>query len=316
MKVLFVGNSYTYFNDLPGLFAELCRANGREVEALSVTRGGRRLIQNLEGDEAAKELESLLQETAVDVCFLQEQSTLPIVDYPKFEEGVLGLTETYKDRVGKFVLYMTWGRKEGAEFLAEHNLTREEMTNRLADAYEKAAARVGAEVSPVGRRFWAAGQEEPLMELFDPDKTHPSPAGSMLAAMTHYVTLFGELPAKLPMKLRVWEEFAMYKVLALPPVFQMQVTHGDLSEILPLSKLDHSFMGFGGYHRDENGKPDGIYLICDKGHGYGFDDGEEKILLRPGESHEFIHSYTDTSDGTWEEGSCHVKATLLWAEEE
>ncbi|MBR4866996.1 MAG: hypothetical protein IKU11_09915 [Clostridia bacterium] len=216
MNVLFVGNSYTYFNDLPGLFAELCLANGREVEALSVTRGGRRLIQNLEGDEAAKELGALLQETAVDVCFLQEQSTLPIVDYPKFEEGVLGLTEKYRERVGKFVLYMTWGRKEGAEFLAEHNLTREEMTNGLAQAYEKAAARAGAEVSPVGRRFWAAGQVEPRLALHDPDKSHPSPVGTCLAALVHYATLFGELPAAIPAKLEPWEKESL--IAAVTPI--------------------------------------------------------------------------------------------------
>lgn len=205
MKVLFVGNSYTYFNDLPVLFASLCRANGRKVEAFSVTRGGRRLIQNLEGDEAAGELEALLKETPVDVCFLQEQSTLPIVDYPMFEAGVLGLAEKYRERVGKFVLYMTWGRKEGAEFLTEQGLTNVTMTKALAEAYEKAAKAAGAELSPVGRRFLYAAEANPELELYDPDKSHPSPMGSLLAAMVHYVTLFGELPADIPVELQPWE---------------------------------------------------------------------------------------------------------------
>ena len=205
MKVLFVGNSYTFFNDMPDLFAELCRANKQDVEVFSVTRGGRRLEQSLEGDEAALELEALLKETAVDVCILQEQSTLPVTDYDRFEAGVRGIVETYRDRVGKFLLYVTWGRKEGAAFLTEQGLTNETMTSALWEAYQKAAGVVGAECSPVGLHFREAAAKDPSMELYNPDLSHPSPLGSLLAAMTHYVTIFGKAPVALPMKLSVPE---------------------------------------------------------------------------------------------------------------
>lgn len=40
---LFIGNSYTYYNDMPKLFETLCRENGKDVTAYSVTKGGREL---------------------------------------------------------------------------------------------------------------------------------------------------------------------------------------------------------------------------------------------------------------------------------
>lgn len=40
MKVLFVGNSHTYYNDMPRIFASLARDNGHDVQVESVTKGG------------------------------------------------------------------------------------------------------------------------------------------------------------------------------------------------------------------------------------------------------------------------------------
>ena len=45
MNILFIGNSYTYYNDLDVLFENLCRANGKEVHAYRITQGGRKLFQ-------------------------------------------------------------------------------------------------------------------------------------------------------------------------------------------------------------------------------------------------------------------------------
>ena len=40
MKVLFIGNSHTYYNDMPHLFAEIAAYNGVELEVTMLTKGG------------------------------------------------------------------------------------------------------------------------------------------------------------------------------------------------------------------------------------------------------------------------------------
>lgn len=210
MKLLFVGNSYTYYNDLPAILAQLIGDNEGEVQVFSVTKGGWKLHRYLDlQDENAEKLAHAMENAPFDVVFLQEQSVNPLLNYEQFADGVKRVAE----RVGakRTVLYQTWGRKEGHATLEEHGWTRKEMTDRLAEAYQKAAAAIGAEVSPVGTHFYAVGQAMPELELYDPDRTHPSYAGSCLAAMTHYKALFGTLPEKTE-SLKLSEEvIALYK---------------------------------------------------------------------------------------------------------
>ncbi len=83
-----------------------------------------------------------------------------------------------------------------------------------------------------------------------------------------------------------------------------------------MCQLDYARAGFVEYSRDENGEIDGAVISCDLGYGYSFDDGKETVTLHPYESHSFFHSYTDTSDGTWDDDSYCVTITLLPFDEE
>lgn len=203
MNILFIGNSYTYFFDLPTLFADLCRANGHDVRVDSVTAGGRELHECL--DETYKKLHStdplavrigeLLGEVKYDVLILQEQSCLPFHNRELFLKGARGLSAIVgADRT---VFYATWGRMDGSEDLDYFGWTRESMTKGLYDSYRKAAELVHGELSPVGLCFAKAVETTPEIDLYDPDKSHPSYAGSCVAALSHYKTVFGEMPRDL-----------------------------------------------------------------------------------------------------------------------
>ena len=203
MNILFIGNSYTYFFDLPTLFANLCRANGHDVRVDSVTAGGRELHECL--DETYEKLHStdglavrigeLLGEVKYDVLILQEQSCLPFHNRELFLKGARGLSAIVgADRT---VFYATWGRMDGSEDLDYFGWTRESMTKGLYDSYCKAAELVHGELSPVGLCFAKAVETTPEIDLYDPDKSHPSYAGSCVAALCHYKTVFGEMPSDL-----------------------------------------------------------------------------------------------------------------------
>lgn len=196
MKILFIGNSYTYYNDMPSLFSRLCGCNGKAAQVFSVTKGGRKLHENLDPtDETTLQLEAVLRENAMDICVLQEHSVLPITDYDRFSASIAAL----KEKVGaaRYSLYQTWGRKAGAKFLRDEGLDTRTMALKLRDAYTKAAETHGTDRAPVGLCFLEIYEKHTGIDLYDADLTHPSYAGSCLSAMTHYRTLFGEMPSNL-----------------------------------------------------------------------------------------------------------------------
>lgn len=214
MNVLFIGNSYTYYNDLDQVFEQLCRANGREVSAYRVTKGGRKLIANTDPrDPITQELVQALAERRYEACFIQEQSVLPASDYDTFRQGLEQVRQMIGDRADRLYLYATWGRKAGHTVLEKYGWTTRTMAEALLEGYTRAAREIGATVSPVGKSFLWVTEHCPDMELYDPDKTHPSYLGTCLAALTHYHTLFGEYPDQVPAELTAEQRSAFCKVV-------------------------------------------------------------------------------------------------------
>ena len=195
MNVLFIGNSYTYCNDLDQIFQQLARDNGKQVDAYRVTKGGRRLYTYKDAADAiTQQLENVLRQRHYDACFIQEQSLLPVRDYESFLSGLTHVVGMVGDRADKLYLYATWGRKQGSKDLEENGWTPQSMTALLAYAYARAARQIDATVSPVGENFLKVISGHPEIDLHTADLSHPSYAGSCLAALTHYHTLVGEFP--------------------------------------------------------------------------------------------------------------------------
>lgn len=195
MKILMLGNSYTYFFDMPKILQALFDENGVDAQVDSITAGGRVLWQNLdENDALHKEVVAKCKENAYDVLILQEQSSNAMEYYREFLHGVCGCVELVKP--ARTVMYATWGRKEGCDLLDEFGWTNQSMTEGLAAAYDAAARKVGGECAHVGKSFFEIRKAYPEIELYDPDLSHPSYAGSCVAALTIYQKLIGKLPAK------------------------------------------------------------------------------------------------------------------------
>ena len=197
MNILFIGNSYTYFHDLPVVFAALANENGKNVTAHSVTRGGRKLCQFKDTeDDCTKELAGVLADNPpYDAVFLQEQSLLPYRDYEAFFGGAAHVADTVRAAGAKRLLfYVTWGRKPGCPTLEEMGWTHESMTDGLAASYTRAAEALSMECAYVGAAFHKIVENHPEIELYDPDGSHPSYAGTCLASLVMYKAVFGEMP--------------------------------------------------------------------------------------------------------------------------
>ena len=181
VKVLFIGNSYTYFNDMPETFAGICRERGIDCEADSVTAGGYTLADFLsDGDEYGERAKALLSEKRYDFVVLQEQSVRPAAEPEAFLSSVRDIIHFIRQNGARPVFYETWGRADGSHALVSLGWTHEIMQDKLRDAYEAAAAEHGALLVRAGERFHEAYRRgEPV---FDPDGSHPSEYGSRLVA--------------------------------------------------------------------------------------------------------------------------------------
>ncbi len=199
MNILFIGNSYTYFNDLPALFSALAEENGHGVNVHSVTQGGRRLHQFKDADDVyTKQLCKVLEDNPpFDVVFVQEQSMLPYRDYDAFFDGASHVADTVRAAGAKrLCFYVTWGRRPDCPTLDEMGWTHDTMTEGLHRAYFRAAEALSMECADVGAAFHEIVVSHPEIELYDPDGSHPSYTGTCLAAMVMYKTVFGESAGK------------------------------------------------------------------------------------------------------------------------
>ena len=98
MRILFIGNSFTYYNDMPSaIFARIAEQNGRDVTVDSVTVGGWSLIKYYEGgEEHSATVRKALSEKP-DIVILQEQSHSPISAPEDFYRAVRGLVEMARE---------------------------------------------------------------------------------------------------------------------------------------------------------------------------------------------------------------------------
>lgn len=166
-KMLFIGNSFTQRNDVPGLLAQLAAGRGLVVEHELISAGGASLRQHWNGGAAGRAIAA----GGHDYVVLQEQSTLPVKNASRMAENVRLFDEAIRQAGAKTVLYMTWARQHSPEHQAV-----------ITEAYQSIGDELGAIVVPVGLAWekFLARHDSPV--LHDRDQSHPTLAGSYLAA--------------------------------------------------------------------------------------------------------------------------------------
>jgi len=201
-RVLFIGNSYTYVNNLPGILNTLANLNGDTVIHSSSTPGGAQLVQHAVNTGTM----NAIRQGNWDFVVIQEQSQKPSFHPSQVASGVLPYAAQLNDTIEKYnpcaetVFYMTWGRKNGdAGNCGSYPpvCTYAGMQDRLRSSYLLMAQQNNAICSPVGAAWAVTRDSFPGIELYNPDQSHPSYAGSYLAACTFYAALFRKSPVGL-----------------------------------------------------------------------------------------------------------------------
>lgn len=195
VKVLFIGNSFTYYNDMPSMVDSIARTQKRPMKIVSITKGGERLRGHLKNEKLLK----LLKRGGWDFVVVQEQSSDPAMHSSLVARDVYPAAHKIDSFIhvgspqAKTIFYMTWGHKYGLRkpspdyWLAN---TYEGMQQRLVSSYLEMAYDNNALCAPVGLAWREVRHGRPYMALYRPDCYHPSVAGSYLAANVIYTTMF------------------------------------------------------------------------------------------------------------------------------
>jgi hypothetical protein len=195
IRVLFLGNSYTYVNNLPQVIADLALSNNDTLVFDGNLIGGY-TFQNHCTDAAS------LAKIAVgtwDYVVLQAQSQEPSFSPSQVNAQTLPYALRLDSLIqaanpcAMTVFYETWGRKNGDASNCPFYppiCTYTGMQNRLRDSYALFADTCKALLAPAGEAWRASVSFSPTLELYQADQSHPVLEGSYLTAAVFYEVLF------------------------------------------------------------------------------------------------------------------------------
>ena len=199
-KVLFVGNSFTYYNNsLHNHFEELTWTSGllnrERTRTRIMTISGGRLPEHDGG------FQHVLAGDAWDVVVLQGHSLGPISD---------DTAQPFRQAARKFANIARLQGTRPAFFMTWAYTGQPEMTAKIDLAYTSIGRELGAQVVPVGLAFAEVTGERPDIRLRTSDKKHPALAGTYLAACTFFAALYGQSPEGVSYDAGLGKEQAAY----------------------------------------------------------------------------------------------------------
>ncbi len=204
-RVLFIGNSYTYVNDLPATFADLAKSGGHKVEVQTAAEGGWTLADHIQSQGTLKKLNS----AKWDIVVLQEQSQIPSVAQSRVQAMYPAARELVREirALGSTPIFFdTWAHREG---WPENGMkTYQSMQAQIDTGYAGIALELNVPVAPVGSAWFYAVTEHPELSVWQDDGSHPSEQGTYLAACVFYAFIFHEDPSGLTYQAGLSKEIA------------------------------------------------------------------------------------------------------------
>lgn len=185
LDVLFIGNSLTASNDLPGTVAAIAAAAGEPIQVSAVTQANFALIDHVKAGNAL----AMIRRGGWDVVVLQQgpTSTGPSPDRDTLIIATRLLDQEIRAAGGRTALFMVWPTRARLQYF-----------DNTRDAYHAAATEVNGLFLPAGEAWRTAWQDNDGLEFYSGDAFHPSPLGSFLAALVIYEGITGKNAETLP----------------------------------------------------------------------------------------------------------------------
>jgi hypothetical protein len=183
LRILFIGNSLTYVNDLPGMVRQLGASNSaRPVTVASVAFGDYSLEDHWNRGDAL----TAIRQGGWDLVVLQQGPSA----LPESRANLIDWTFRFAGEIRKVgarpAVYMVWP-----------GLGRQEAWDSVTDSYAAAAAAAHALLLPAGAALRSVYTTDPGLPLFDADGFHPLPLGSFGVALVIYAAAADVAPVGL-----------------------------------------------------------------------------------------------------------------------
>lgn len=189
LRVLFIGKSLTYTNDLPLLLSAIADSTGvRPIHTGSVTFGGLSLEDHWYRGDALEAIDS----RRWDVVVMQQGPSSTDANRAHLILWADRFAARIRAAGGQPALYQVWPEA-----------VRKDVFPRVLDSYRLAAESVNGELLPVGAAWLAAWDRDANLPLYGPDGFYPSPTATYLAAITMYAALLDESAVGLPCRVGV-----------------------------------------------------------------------------------------------------------------
>ena len=195
LKVLFIGNSYTYRNEMPSIFEEIAISKGKKVYVDDCTLGKATLA--IQSKRFA--VKNAISKEKWDVVIIQGSSR----DFVKDSSIIVKKTKPALEKIikavqknnpsTKMLFYMTWGYRNGFKPIDEVN-TFEKMSNLIEKRYLGLYKTYDIGVVPVGMVWKDVRKKRDEVVLYVKDGAHPSLKGSYLTACCFYSAIFNDSP--------------------------------------------------------------------------------------------------------------------------
>ena len=180
MRVLFIGNSHTYFNDMPLMVQRCAYDEGFDCRVTMIAHGGWFLEQHV----AEPDVRFNILFGKYDYVVLQDHSH-PMAPIEEFSTAASAINTWICEAGCVPVIYETWAKKDEPE-LQDH----------MNEVHHHVAEEIGALVAPVGENWWTYKESWPNLEMYDEDGAHASYAGSDFAAKLIWETILDDLHRK------------------------------------------------------------------------------------------------------------------------
>ena len=166
LKLLFIGNSHTYYNDMPLMVKRRAEEAGYSCRVTMIAHGGWFLAQHAEEPDVRFNI--LYGD--YDYVILQEHAH-PFGPEEGFLEAAVKLNALIRQAGSKPIIYETWAKKDEPEAQENMNIV-----------HRRVAEGISALLAPVGENWWGYMKSWPDLEMYDADGAHASRAGSDFAA--------------------------------------------------------------------------------------------------------------------------------------
>ena len=213
LNVLFIGNSLTSTNNLPGMIAGMAAASGRELNFTAHLVGGSTLKKHWDDGKALAKIQAKLPEGKLDFVVLQDLSREAYKDREAMDHYVELFDAEIRKAGARTMLYMTWALENDPDDFS-----------KIEEAYTSLAKKFHAQLVPAGAAWRAitSAPGKPAFQLYVPDHKHPKPIGTYLTACVFYRALFGApsegLPSRIEWKTKVLADLSKEDASALQKI--------------------------------------------------------------------------------------------------